>query len=215
MGLFHICCMRAIAQFVMILRSPVLVQIQICSALVGCLDGLLTAEVAQLLCCFFYLLFGYRVTSLDFSETKFIENAKFFFRDGKNLELLSVNTFFRWLVYCHFRNSGRKQYNYTIKAWIKDIFICTKNRNCIHIKSEGILHEFILNFDIPIDEDTSFSLQPYIRSVISPFSVKNFTTSPKSADNITIFLLNQQLRHGCTNCQGFWGQAKLSWSSTW
>lgn len=95
MGLFHICCMRAIAQFVMILRSPVLVQIQICSALVGCLDGLLTAEVAQLLCCFFYLLFGYRVTSLDFSETKFIENAKFFFRDGKNLELLSVNTFFR------------------------------------------------------------------------------------------------------------------------
>ena len=95
MGLFHICCMRAIAQFVMILRSPVLVQIQICSALVGCLDGLLTAEVAQLLFCFFYLLFGYRVTSLDFSETKFIENAKFFFRDGKNLELLSVNTFFR------------------------------------------------------------------------------------------------------------------------
>ena len=95
MGLFHICCMRAIAQFVMILRSPVLVQIQICSALVGCLDGLLTAEVAQLLCCFFYLLFGYRVTSLDLSETKFIENAKFFFRDGKNLELLSVNTFFR------------------------------------------------------------------------------------------------------------------------
>ena len=95
MGLFHICCMRAIAQFVMILRSPVLVQIQICSALVGCLDGLLTAEVAQLLCCFLYLLFGYRVTSLDFSETKFIENAKFFFRDGKNLELLSVNTFFR------------------------------------------------------------------------------------------------------------------------
>ena len=95
MGLFHICCMRAIAQFVMILRSPVLVQIQICSALVGCLDGLLTAEVAQLLCCFFYLLFGYGVTSLDFSETKFIENAKFFFRDGKNLELLSVNTFFR------------------------------------------------------------------------------------------------------------------------
>ena len=95
MGLFHICCMRAIAQFVMILRSPVLVQIQICSALLGCLDGLLTAEVAQLLCCFFYLLFGYRVTSLDFSETKFIENAKFFFRDGKNLELLSVNTFFR------------------------------------------------------------------------------------------------------------------------
>ena len=95
MGLFHICCMRAIAQFVMILRSPVLVQIQICSALVGCLDGLLTAEVAQLLCCFFYLLFGYRVTSLDFSETKFIENAKFFFRDGKNLELLSVNTIFR------------------------------------------------------------------------------------------------------------------------
>ena len=95
MGLFHICCMRAIAQFVMILRTPVLVQIQICSALVGCLDGLLTAEVAQLLCCFFYLLFGYRVTSLDFSETKFIENAKFFFRDGKNLELLSVNTFFR------------------------------------------------------------------------------------------------------------------------
>ena len=95
MGLFHICCMRAIAQFVMILRSPVLVQIQICSALVGCLDGLLTAEVAQLLCCFFYLLFGYRVTSLDFSETKFIEKAKFFFRDGKNLELLSVNTFFR------------------------------------------------------------------------------------------------------------------------
>ena len=53
MGLFHICCMRAIAQFVMILRSPVLVQIQICSALVGCLDGLLTAEGAQLLCCFF------------------------------------------------------------------------------------------------------------------------------------------------------------------
>ena len=53
-------------------------------------------------CCavfFFYLLFGYRATSLDFSETKFIENAKFFFRDGKNLELLSVNTFFRWLVY--------------------------------------------------------------------------------------------------------------------
>ena len=58
MGLFHICCMRAIAQFVMILRSPVLVQIQICSALVGCLDGLLTAEVAQLLCCFFLIYFS-------------------------------------------------------------------------------------------------------------------------------------------------------------
>ena len=94
MGLFHICCMRAIAQFVMILRSPVLVQIQICSALVGCLDGLLTAEVAQLLCCFFYLLFGYRVTSLDFSETKFIENAKFFFRDGKKFRVVICKHFF-------------------------------------------------------------------------------------------------------------------------
>ena len=93
MGLFHICCMRAIAQFVMILRSPVLDGPNpnlFCS---GWLFGWI-AEVAQLLCCFFYLLFGYRVTSLDLSETKFIENAKFFFRDGKKFRVVICKHFF-------------------------------------------------------------------------------------------------------------------------